>query len=151
MRLDLTVNILTNHAVNKGVITVFGGQQRRPNIHIEDITDLYVQLLQLPTEKIAGKTYNAGYENHKVAEIAEIVRSVVGKDDVKIVTTPTDDLRSYHISSEKIKREIDFVPKHTIEDAVSDLCDAFEAGKIPNSMTDLRYYNVRMMQAIKMT
>jgi nucleoside-diphosphate-sugar epimerase len=151
LRLDLTVNILTNHAVNKGVITVFGGQQKRPNIHIEDITDLYVQLLELPTEKIAEKIYNAGYENHKVAEIAEIVRNVVGKDDVNIVTTPTDDLRSYHISSEKIKREIGFVPKHTIEDAVRDLCDAFAAGKIPNPMTDLRYYNVKMMQAIKMT
>ena len=150
MRLDLTVNILTNHAVNKGVITVFGGQQKRPNIHIEDITDLYVQLLQLPTEKIAGKTYNAGYENHKVAEIAEIVRNVVGKDDVKIVTTPTVDLRSYHISSEKIKREIGFVPKHTIEDAVSDLCDAFKAGKIPNPMTDIRYYNIKMMQHLNL-
>ena len=150
LRLDLTVNILTNHAVNKGIITVFGGQQKRPNIHIEDITDLYVQLLELPTEKIAGKTYNAGYENHKVAEIAEIVRNVVGKDDVSIVTTPTDDLRSYHISSEKIRQEIGFAPKHTIEDAVSDLCNAFEAGSIPNPMTDLRYYNVKMMQAIKM-
>ena len=151
LRLDLTVNILTNHAVNKGVITVFGGQQKRPNIHIEDITDLYVQLLKLPTEQISGKTYNAGYENHKVAEIAEIARNVVGKDDVKIVTTPTDDLRSYHISSEKIKREIGFVPNYTIEDAVSDLCDAFEAGKILEPMTNLRYYNVKMMQAIKMT
>jgi len=147
LRLDLTVNILTNHAVNKGVITVFGGEQKRPNIHIEDVADLYVQLLGLPTEKIAGKTYNAGYENHKVSEIAEIVRGVVGKN-VEIVTTPTDDLRSYHISSEKIRREIGFVPKHTIEDAVSGLCDAFEAGKIPNPMAGLQYYNVKMMQAI---
>ena len=148
LRLDLTVNILTNHAVNRGRITVFGGEQKRPNIHIEDITNLYVDLLSRPDEQVAGKVWNAGYENHRVREIAEIVRNVVGKENVEIVTTPTDDLRSYHISSEKIKRDLGFVPKHTIEDAVQDLCDAFATGKIPNSMDDVRYYNVKMMQDI---
>jgi len=148
LRLDLTVNILTNHAVNKGRITVFGGEQRRPNIHIEDITDLYVQLLDQPNEKIAGKIWNAGYQNHKVKEIAEIVRDVIGKNSVEIVTTPTDDHRSYHISSEKITRELGFEPKHTIEDAVRDLKAAFSAGSIPNSMNDTRYYNIKMMQKV---
>ena len=147
LRLDLTVNILTNHAVNLGRITVFGGEQKRPNIHIEDITDLYVDLLSRPDGQVAGKVWNAGYENHRVREIAEIVRNVVGKN-VEIVTTPTDDLRSYHISSKKIERDLGFVSKHTIEDAVQDLCDAFAAGKIPNPMDDVRYYNVKMMQAI---
>src|SRR5206468_6537031 len=71
MRFDLTVNILTNHAVNRGVITVFGGTQKRPNIHIEDITDLYVELLTTPAELIAGEAFNAGYENHTVAQLAE--------------------------------------------------------------------------------
>ena len=146
LRLDLTVNILTNLAVNNGRITVFGGEQKRPNIHIEDITDVYVDLLARPVKEIAGRVWNAGYENHRVREIAEAVREVVGKDEVEIVTTPTDDHRSYHISSERIKRDLGFVPKHTIEDAVSDLVDAFEAGKIPNSMTDIRYYNIKVMQ-----
>ena len=149
LRLDLTVNILTNHAVNNNKITVFGGQQKRPNIHIEDITELYLKALKLPDEAIDGKIFNAGYENHKVSEIAEMVRSVVGKG-VEIVTTPTNDHRSYHISSEKIKRELDFVPKHTIEDAVRDLVTAFEAGKIPNAMTDINYYNIKTMQALGM-
>ena len=150
LRLDLTVNILTNHAINRGTITVFGGEQYRPNIHIEDITDLYLDLLSRPDSQIAGKVWNAGYENHRVAEIAEMVRKVVGPDTVKIVTSPTDDHRSYHISSEKIRRDLGFIAKRTIEGAVRDLTTAFRAGKIPNSMDDMRYYNVKTMQALKL-
>jgi len=149
MRLDLTVNILTNHAVNARLIKVFGGEQMRPNIHIEDMADLYLRMLQWPDEAIDGKIYNAGYHNHRVREIAESVRNVVG-DQVEIVTIPTDDNRSYHISSEKIKHELGFVPRHTIEDAVGDLVAAFRRGKIPNPMTDIRYYNIKTMQALKL-
>jgi nucleoside-diphosphate-sugar epimerase len=151
LRLDLTVNILTNHAINRGTITVFGGEQKRPNIHIEDITDLYVDLVTRPHSQIAGKVWNAGYENHRVSEIAEIVRRVVGPERVKVVTSPTDDHRSYHISSQKIRQELGFVARYTIEDAVRDLTAAFRTGKIPNSMDDIRYYNVKMMQALNLT
>jgi len=149
LRLDLTVNILTNHAINNGKITVFGGGQKRPNIHIEDMTDLYIKSLQWADDAIDGKIFNAGYENHTVTEIAEMVRNVVG-EKVEIVTTPTNDNRSYHISSEKIKRELGFVPQHTIEDAVKDLAEAFRANLIPNSMTDIRYYNIKTMQDLNL-
>ncbi|OGO42863.1 MAG: UDP-glucose 4-epimerase, partial [Chloroflexi bacterium RBG_16_60_22] len=132
LRLDLTVNILTNHAVNNRRITAFGGQQMRPNIHIADVADLYVKSLEWPDEAIDGRIFNAGYENHRIIEIAETVRGVVGKD-VQIVTTPSDDTRSYHISSEKIKKELGFVPGHTIEEAVRDLVNAFRSGRIPQS------------------
>ncbi len=145
LRLDLTVNILTNHAVNKREITVLGGGQMRPNIHIEDMAQLYVDLLDIPDNKIDGKIFNAGYENHTVSEIAGMVKKIVGPD-VIINTQPTNDNRSYHISSEKIKRELGFMPKHTIEDAVRDLSQAFTAGKIPESMTNPRYYNIKTMQ-----
>ncbi|MFH1860970.1 MAG: SDR family oxidoreductase, partial [bacterium] len=147
LRLDLTVNILTNHAVNKGEITVFGGEQKRPNIHIEDMTDLYVKLLELPDGKIQKKIYNAGYENYTVREIAEMVRKVIDPD-LPINVTPTDDIRSYHVSSQKIRDELGFEARHTIEEAVSDLKKAFEAGKIPDPMEDIRYYNIKTMQAI---
>src|SRR5579863_1509727 len=80
MRFDLTVNILTNLAVNRGVITVFGGAQKRPNIHIDDVTDLYTKMLEYPDEKIAAKTYNVGYENDTVARLAEIVKTVVERE-----------------------------------------------------------------------
>jgi len=151
LRLDLTVNILTSLAVNKRAITIFGGSQKRPNIHIEDITDLYVDLLDRPDEHIAGKTFNAAYQNRTVAELGEIVRSVVTREmpelgPIAVETSPSNDLRSYHVSSDKIKRELGWTPERTIEDAVSDLCQAFRAGKIRNSLTDPRYYNVRTIQ-----
>jgi nucleoside-diphosphate-sugar epimerase len=150
-RLDLTVNILTNLAVNTRKITIFGGSQKRPNVHIEDITDLYAELLETPAKKIAGKTFNAGYENHTVAQLGLLVREVVMREmpelgEIAIETSPTDDLRSYHVSSEKIKRELGWTPKRTIEDAVKDLCRAFKAGKLPNSLTDPRYFNVKAIQ-----
>ena len=149
LRLDLTVNILTNHAVNNGQITVFGGQQKRPNIHIGDVTDLYVRSLQWSDEEIDGKVYNAGYENHSVSEIAEIVRRGVG-DQVGINAVPTDDHRSYHISSEKIRRELGYEPIHGLDQAVADLTKAFRSGAVPNPLTDDRYYNIKTMQTLKL-
>lgn len=153
MRLDLTVNILTNLAVNKGAITVFGGSQKRPNIHVDDIAELYVMLLKMPAEKIAGETFNAGYENFTVSEIAEMVRKVVeqefpDKAPIRVETTPSNDLRSYHVSSKKIAARLGFVPKRSVEDAVRDLCRAFKAGKLPNSLTDDRYFNVKTVKKI---
>ena len=149
LRLDLTVNILTNHAVHNRAIKVFGGQQMRPNIHIEDMTDLYVQALAWPAAKVDGAIYNAGYENCRVLEIADTVRGVVGAD-VRIVTTPTDDNRSYHISSEKIKRTLGFEPRHTIADAARDLVRAVGEGKVPDAMSAERYYNIKLMQRVKL-
>jgi nucleoside-diphosphate-sugar epimerase len=149
LRLDLTVNILTSHAINNGRITVFGGEQLRPNLHVEDMTDLYLQLLEAPDEVINGKTWNAGYHNLKVREIAEMVRNEVGKN-VDIVVTPSDDHRSYHVSSEKIKKDLGFSAIRTVSDAISDLRQAFLAGKVPNAMTDDRYYNIKRMQAVKL-
>ena len=147
LRLDLTVNILTHHAIKNGRIRVFGGSQYRPNIHIDDITDLYVRLLELPSSRIAGKVWNAGYENQSVASIADQVRRIVGADNVEIATEPTDDLRSYRICSDRIARDIGFRAERTIEDAVRDLASAFQRGLVPNSMEDDRYYNIRRMQA----
>jgi nucleoside-diphosphate-sugar epimerase len=152
MRLDLSVNILTNHAVNNGKITVFGGEQLRPNIHIQDVCDLYALLLEAPDEAIAGETFNAGYQNHSIIDIASIVRRVVQdefpeKGAIEIVTTPTNDIRSYHINSDKIARKLGFRPKRGIEDAVRDLCRAFKDGKLPGSMTDEQYVNVRALRS----
>jgi nucleoside-diphosphate-sugar epimerase len=149
LRLDLTVNILTSHAINNGKITVFGGEQLRPNLHVEDMTDLYVQLLEAPDEVINGKTWNAGYHNLKVREIANMVRDEVGKK-VDIVVTPSDDHRSYHVSSDKIKRDLGFSARRTVSDAIVDLAQAFSSGKVPNAMTDDRYYNIKRMQALKL-
>lgn len=149
-RLDVVVNILTNLAFHNRKITVFGGSQLRPNIHIQDMVDVYLMLLDAPTEKIAGQIFNAGYENHSVLELAEMVQSVVG-DDVALVSTPTDDNRSYHVSSEKIRDILGFEAKHTIRDAAAGLVAAFKAGKLPDSLTDERYFNIKRMQSINLS
>jgi nucleoside-diphosphate-sugar epimerase len=152
LRLDLTVNILTNLAVINRCITIFGGTQKRPNIHIQDITDLYVDLLDRRAEQIAGKIFNAAYENHTVAQLGDLVRTTVSREmpelgEIQVRITRSNDLRSYHVSSEKIRRELGWTPRYTIEDAVVELCHAFRAGKIPNSLSDSRYINVKTIQA----
>ena len=153
-RLDVSVNILTNHAINAGKITVFGGSQKRPNLHIQDMCDLYKLLLDVPDEKIAGHTFNAGFQNLSIMEIALIAKRVVQREfpekgDIPIVTTPTDDVRSYHVNSDKIRQVLGFQPKHNVEDAVRDLCKAFKAGKLPNSLQDTFYFNVRRLKELK--
>ena len=149
-RLDVVVNILTNLAYHKREISIFGGDQLRPNIHIADMVEAYMVLLRAPKEKIAGKIYNAGYENQSVKDIAEIVKNAVGSD-VTLTTTPSDDNRSYHISSEKIKNELGFVAKHTIRDAVEGLCEAFDKKLLPNSLDDEIYFNIKRMQNINLS
>lgn len=150
-RLDLSVNILTNHAVNKNCITVFGGNQKRPNLHIQDMCDLYELLLKVPAAKIQGQTFNAGYQNYTIMEIAHMVKKVVEQEfpekaPINIKVTESNDNRSYHISSAKIKRVLGFEAKHSIEDAVRDLCQAFKQGKLPDSFENDWYYNVKQLQ-----
>jgi len=150
-RLDLTVNILTNHAVNRGKITVFGGGQKRPNLHIEDMVDAYLVMLRAPSDKIAGETFNIGYENHTVMDIAQMVKKVVEQEmpdrpPIAIERTETNDNRSYHINSDKVGRVLGFFPKRNIEDAVRDLCRAFAAGKLPGGLDDPSYINVRTIK-----
>ena len=148
-RLDVVVNILTNLAYHKRKISVFGGNQLRPNIHIADMVEAYFVLLTAPQENIAGKIFNAGYENQPVMQLAETVQSVVG-EDVKLITTPSDDNRSYHISSWKIKEELGFEATHTIREAVQDLCSAFDNNLLPNSLKDEMYFNIKRMQSLNL-
>tara|TARA_B110000008_G_scaffold269975_1_gene299750 strand:- start:636 stop:1616 length:981 start_codon:yes stop_codon:yes gene_type:complete len=146
-RLDVVVNILTNLAYHKREISIFGGDQLRPNIHIMDMVEVYMLLIRAPKEKIAGKIFNAGYENHSVRDIAETVKKTVG-DDVKLITSHSDDNRSYHVSSMKIKKELGFVAKFTIQDAVKDLCEAFDKGLLPDSLENEMYFNIKRMNSL---
>ncbi len=154
MRFDLSVNILTNHAVNNNKITVFGGSQLRPNLHVQDYCDVVELFLTAPADKIRNETFNVGTQNLSLMQIAHLVQDVVSKEfpekgRIEIVTTPSDDLRSYHINSDKIKRVLGFVPSHSIEEAVGDLCWAFRDGRLPNSMDDDQYFNVRRLKRLK--
>jgi len=151
-RLDLSVNILTNHAVTNNKITVFGGSQLRPNLHIQDYCDVVELFLNAHDKHIADEIFNVGYENMSIIDLAKLVKQVVEevfpeKGPISIVTTPSDDSRSYHINSDKIQRTLGFRPQYSIELAIRDLCDAFKANALPNSMTDDVYYNVRTLKA----
>lgn len=146
-RLDLVVNILTNFAYFKKQINVLGGDQLRPNIHIFDMIRVYELLILKDKKKVSGEIFNAGYENQSVSELALIVKKIVG-DDVKILRKNSDDKRSYHISSEKIKKELGFNTIKTVEDAVKDLKNAFEKGLLQNTLNDDKYFNIKKMNNI---
>lgn len=151
-RLDLAVNILTNHAVTNGKIILFGGKQMRPNLHIEDMVDCYVELLMALPGVVGGQIFNVGARNYSLEQLAEIVKGVVEKEytgkPIIIERQPITDERSYQVDSSKIARMLGWSPQRTVEDAVLDLCDAFKAGRLPNSMTDTNYINVAHMRNI---
>jgi len=148
-RLDLVVNILTNHAFHKRSITVFGGNQLRPNIHINDMVDSYISILKAEPKKINGEIFNVGYRNQSVNELAEDVKKIIG-DDVKIFNSKSDDNRSYHVSSKKIDEILGFKTKLTIRDAVSDLQNAFKNKLLTNTFQNENYFNIKRMQSINL-
>ncbi len=154
LRLDLTVNILTNHAITNNEIKVFGGEQLRPNLHISDMCDLYELLVRLSEYSFPNKEiYNCGYNNFSIDEIADIVKLTLStldpeKNEIKITKVESDDKRSYHINSNKIFKHIGFKPRHYVTQAVRDLHEAFKSSKIPNSMDDDAYYNVRQLKKL---
>ena len=154
LRLDLSVNILTNHAINKNKITVFGGSQLRPNLHIQDYCDVVELLALADIDKIRDETFNVGFQNMSIMDLAILVKKVVLKNfpekgDIPIEITESDDNRSYHINSEKIKKILNFQPKHSIEDAITELCDAFKNGKIINSFENDIYFNVKRLKNLE--
>ncbi len=153
-RLDLSVNILTNHAIIKNKITVFGGKQLRPNLHIQDYCDFVKLAIKSPSEKIKNQQFNVGYQNLSIAEIANIVKKVVSeefkdKPEIELAFTESNDNRSYHICSDKVKDFLDFQPKYTIEDAVKELCDEFKKGTFKNTFDDDKYFNVKRLKNIQ--
>ena len=149
-RLDVVVNIFTNLAYHKRKISIFGGNQLRPNIHIEDMVRAYELLITSPVKKVSGEIFNAGYHNHTVSELGNIVKDKIG-NDVVLETIESSDNRSYHISSEKIKKILGFNASKNIEDAVLDLKKAFDKNLLPNSLEDEKYFNIKKMNNIKLT
>ncbi|MEQ9144253.1 MAG: SDR family oxidoreductase [Parvibaculaceae bacterium] len=137
MRLDVSVNMLTMQALTNGKITVFGGDQTRPNIHIDDITDLYIFLLENPQHT---GVFNAGFENISILDIAEMVKKHV---DTEIVVTPSNDPRSYRVNSDRLLAT-GFKPKKTVEDAIKELIGLYRQGVLTN---DERFHNLKWMQA----
>ena len=149
-RLDLVVNILTNHAFHKREMIVFGGEQLRPNIHIDDMVNSYLAILNADNKKIKGEIFNVGFKNQSINELAEDVKKIIG-NDVRIINTKSDDNRSYHVSSKKIKEVLGFETKYTVKDAVSDLKKAFEKKLLINTFNDEMFFNIKRMQNLKLS
>ena len=148
-RLDVVVNILTNLAYNKGEITVLGGEQLRPNIHIKDMIQAYKTTISSDSSLVNGQIFNAGYENIKVNDIANLVKKNIG-ENVKIIKKKSNDDRSYHISSEKIKRVLNFSASFTIEDAIKDLKKAFDSKLLIDPLNNIKFYNIKLMNNINL-
>ncbi len=146
MRLDLTVNMLTIQALVNHKITVFGGSQKRPNIHIQDMADIYIRSLKLPPKKINGEIFNVGYENYTVLSIAKKIKKTLGDNTISLEVLPSVDKRSYHISSKKIYQKLGFRAKHSVEEAIRDIQKAFLTGKFIEPLTNPSYYNIKMMK-----
>jgi nucleoside-diphosphate-sugar epimerase len=136
MRLDVSVNMLTMQALSKGKITVFGGMQTRPNIHIDDITDIYLHLIDHP--EVTG-IYNAGFENISILDIAKLVTKYI---PVEIVVTESNDPRSYRVNSDKLLAT-GFKPKKSVEDAVREIIEKYRAGVLKD---EEHFYNLKWMQ-----
>tara|TARA_Y100001958_G_C21238461_1_gene565501 strand:+ start:88 stop:1092 length:1005 start_codon:yes stop_codon:yes gene_type:complete len=150
MRLDLTVNILTNFAYHKKFIKVFGGEQLRPNLHILDYCRVVLKLIHAPSNKIVNQIFNVGYANLKVIKIAEMVKENFKKnkifnEEIKIIKEYSDDKRSYHINSDKIKRVLNFKPRYSLKDGISELVKAFKNKKLKNTFTNINYFNVKKL------
>ena len=148
-RLDLVVNILTNHAFHNREIKVFGGNQLRPNVHIDDMVNSYVAILNAEPKKINGQIFNVGFKNQSVNELANEVKEVIGSD-INIINTKSDDNRSYHVSSEKIKQILGFETKYTVKDAILDLKNAFEKKLLTNTFDDEFFFNIKRMNNINL-
>ncbi len=148
LRLDLSVNILTIHALIHKKIKIFGGDQLRPNINMNDMVRVYELLIEAPSEKINHQIFNAGYQNLSIQKIAELVKSVINDPSIQFEVTPTNDHRSYHINSDKVKKVLGFETKYTVEDAIRSLVDAYNHGLIVDGMNNPLYYNIKTMQKL---
>jgi len=145
-RFDLTVNKLTIDALTKGVITVHGGQQRRPNVHIDDLIAAYCMLLEADARIVSGKTYNLVQVNLKVLEIAHLIQAELSDLDVRVDIAPIHDKRDYHLCAERLERELSFKATTRIQEAVQTLRQhALVLGSYPDP-EDARFYNLRSMR-----
>ena len=148
MRLDLTVNILTIHALVNHRIRIFGGAQLRPNLNILDMVRAYELFLDAPHDKVHGVPFNVGYHNYSVEAIAGMVMQTLGDKTIQMEYVPTDDNRSYHINSDRICERLGFQPRYSVEDAIRSIAEAYRQGQMAEPMTNPLYYNIKRMQEL---
>lgn len=152
LRLDLSVNILTNFGFHKNHIKVFGGNQLRPNLHILDYCDAVIKIIGAKKDKVNNQIFNVGHQNMSIMNIAKKVKKILQKKlnrKIEIIKTPSNDIRSYHINSDKIRRYLNFKPKRGIEEAVKELIIIFKNKKVSNTFDNDMYFNVKRLKKLK--
>ena len=148
-RLDVIVNILTNHAYHNKTMTINGGKQKRPNINIKDMVSSYLRVIESKDNLINGEVFNVGFENHSLDSISTIITEVLG-NDISINHQATNDNRSYHISSHKIKSILGFEPSYDIKDSVISLVTKFKDKTLVNTFENPNFFNIKKMMQIKL-
>jgi nucleoside-diphosphate-sugar epimerase len=151
LRLDLTVNILTIHALVNRKIRIFGGKQLRPNLNIKDMVRAYEVFLEAPAEKIHREAFNVGFENKTVEDIAVLVRETLGDPAIELEYTRSSDNRSYHVNSDKVTKVLGFEARYGLEDAIRSIADAWEGKRIVDPMSNTLYSNILRMRELNVS
>lgn len=150
LRLDLVVNKLTIDALMNKKITVYGGDQLRPNINIHDMVAAYEAVICSDRRRVNKKTFNVGFENKTVTQIAEAIKRELRNPRIEIESVPSNDNRSYHIDSTKITQELGFWARKDLKQAVNSLVLNYTLGKIRSGQTNPMYYNIKRMQELNL-
>ena len=151
MRFDLIVNILARDAIFNKKITVHGGSQLRPNIHVKDMARVYESILDAPEKLVHKKIYNAGGGNYSLEQIAYLVKAALGDEEIKVIFEESKDPRSYHINSELIEKDLNFLPLRSILGAVASIRDAVNFGLLTDPLNNTDYINIKKMQELRLS
>jgi nucleoside-diphosphate-sugar epimerase len=146
-RFDLVVNLLTAKALQEGVITIYNGQQWRPFIHVRDLVEATIRVLEVPVRLVSGEIFNVGDTrlNHTLTELADVIRGVF--PDVQVEHVDNSDLRNYRVNFDKLLNRTGFRARYSLRDGVEEIKEAFDLGLLTD-YTDLRYHNQRYLKAV---
>ncbi len=146
-RFDLVVNLLTAKALQERVITIYNGQQWRPFIHVRDLVEATIRVLEAPVRLVSGEIFNVGDTrlNHTLTELADVIRSVF--PDVQVEHVDNSDRRNYRVNFDKLRNRTGFRARYSLRDGVGEIKEAFDLGLITD-YTDLRYHNQRYLGAV---
>ena len=151
LRLDLSVNILTIHALVNKVIKVFGGDQMRPVLNIKDMVRFYNIILESPKDKINKEAFNIANQNITIRDLAYLIKDTLNDPKIKFEVTPNDDNRSYHVNTDKVRRVLNFEYKHDLRDAILSIRDAYQKGIINDGLNNPIYHNIKRMKQLKIS
>jgi len=148
LRLDLVLNILTTNALINKEIKIFNGELYRPNVHIMDMIRAYEYVINSPEDYINNQVFNIGLISLKVKDLSKMVKNVLEveyNEKINLKNIKTNDTRSYHMESNKIK-EFGFEFKYTLEDGIREIAEAYYKGMLINPLDNPIYHNIKLLK-----